>query len=74
MNKTRRRKIKGIIEKLRECSEGLSEVKEEEDEARDNIPESLQETDTYYSSEACSDNIEEAIYEINNVADTLEEI
>lgn len=74
MNRVRRNEIRNIIEKLRECSDDLSRVKDDEDSSRDNIPESLQGTERYYSSEECSDKIEEAIDNINSASETLEEI
>ena len=49
-------------------------IKEDEDEARDNIPEPLQNGDAYCESEECSDKIEDAISGIKDVVESLENI
>lgn len=55
MNKNRRKRIENIVEKLKECSDNLSYIKDEEDESRDNVPEGLQSSETYSYSQECSE-------------------
>lgn len=74
MNKNRRKRIEEVIDKLRDCSESLSSIKGEEDESRDNIPEGLQESDVYRFSEECSDKMDDAISNIEDIICDLEEI
>ncbi|HIY98221.1 MAG TPA: hypothetical protein H9677_02445 [Firmicutes bacterium] len=74
MNKERRKKVAQIVEQLDSCASELEEIKYEEDEARDNIPESLQGGEVYGRSEECSDTLEDAIDEIRNVIDNLNEV
>lgn len=74
MNRERRKKIKEIANKLRDCSASLSSVKDEEDEARENIPENLQDGEAYCTSEEYSDKIEDAISDLDAVVENLEDI
>lgn len=39
MNKKRRTKISNVIKRLNDCKDDLESIKEDEDEARENIPE-----------------------------------
>lgn len=74
MNKERRQRIKEIIVKINGCANELSDIKFDEDYARDNIPENLQNSATYTESEDCSDKLDDAISDIQQAASTLEEI
>lgn len=74
MNAKRRKKIKDVIKRLSDCKDDLESIKEDEDEARDNIPEPLQNGDAYCESEECSDKIGDAISDIKDVVDSLENI
>lgn len=74
MNKQRRGAIQDAISKLEDCKDLLSSVKDEEDEARENMPENLEGSEAYSFSEDCSDNIEEAISSVEEAIDTLGEI
>lgn len=74
MNKDRRKKIAETIDKLRQCSGNLYDIKNEEDDSRENIPENLQSSEFYCYSEECSDNIDEAISEIDSAISSLEDI
>ena len=74
MNKESRQKVAQIVEQLYSCARALEQIKYEEDEARDNIPESLQGGEVYGRSEECSDTLEDAIDEIRNVIDNLNEV
>lgn len=74
MNKQRRQKIKEVITQLETCADNLETVKSDEDEARENIPENLQDGEAYCTSEECSDKIEEAMSDIRAVIENLEDI
>lgn len=63
--------ITGQIEKWRSQ---LESIKDEEDVARENTPESLQETDRYADSEAASDNMESALESLSEVVSVLQDI
>ena len=74
MNKTRKTQIKEVITKINGCADDLSDIKFDEDYARENIPENLQGGDAYCTSEDCSDKIEDAISDLRQVASDLGEI
>jgi len=74
MNNERRNKISKIIKCLRGEVEGLEGVLEDENDARDNMPESLEGSERYAMSEECSDVLEDAIDGINEIIDSLEGI
>lgn len=74
MNKQRRQRIKEVITQLETCADNLEAVKSDEDEARENIPENLQDGEAYCTSEECSDKIEEAMSDIRAVIENLEDI
>lgn len=74
MNETRRKLICNAISKLNSCADDLTNVKEDEDESRENIPENLQGGDAYSLSEVASDKLDDAISDIQQAITTLEEI
>ncbi len=74
MNKTRRKELQNIISKLNTCSEELTSLKEDEDFSRENIPENLQNGETYTTSEECSDKIDSALSDIQQAVSTLEDV
>lgn len=74
MNKKRRTKISNVIKRLNDCKDDLESIKEDEDEARENIPEPFQDCDTYCESEECSDKIEDAISDLKDIVQSLENI
>ena len=53
------------------CSSDLDKIKDEEDDARDNIPENLQSGETYETSEECSDVMSDALDNINDAIENL---
>ena len=66
MNKVRRKKLQKVIGKLEEALAELAEIQEEEEEARDNIPESLQDSEQY-------EQIDGYCYTLDDAASTLED-
>ncbi len=73
MNNTRRKKIKKIGEELCELLEELRGIQEEEEDARDSMPESLWGTDRYEKAETACDRLEEAVDSLEEVIEQLEE-
>ena len=71
MNKERRKRIAEIAEQLDFIHDELYDLVSEEDEARENMPESFQGTERYEASEEASNALEAAANLIN---DALEEL
>jgi len=59
MNKVRRKALTEIQEQLDSLREQFESIKEEEEEARDNIPETMQESERYEKAEAARQMIEQ---------------
>lgn len=78
MNAVRRKEISRVLRRLTELTEDLSDIlgdieniRDEESEALENIPESLQETERYDQSEAAAENLEEAYDIFSDMRDSL---
>lgn len=74
MNKARRKAIDGIIDQLGMLKEQLESITEEEQEAYDNLPESIQYAER---GEAMSDTISDldsSVSDIESIIDTLQDI
>ena len=54
--------------------DNLSSIRDEEDEARDNMPENLQDSDKYSESEECSDKMQDALDSGEEAVSVLEEL
>lgn len=81
MNAVRRKEISRVLRRLTDLTEDLSDIlgdieniKDEESEALENIPESLQETERYAQSEAAADNLEEAYAIFSDMRDSLDDV
>lgn len=74
MNKDRRKRLEGIYEKLMEIYEELDAIIDEEQEAYDNMPESLQDSEKGERMYEGIDSLERARDDINNAATTIEEV
>ena len=74
MNKDRRKRLEGICEKLMEIYEELDAIIDEEQEAYDNMPESLQDSEKGERMYEGIDSLESARDDINNAAATIEEV
>lgn len=77
MNNSRRRRLRLAIEKLRKdkpeietARNILEDILSEEEDARDNIPESLQDSDRYQVCEESCDLLEQAIDVLGDEEDT----
>lgn len=73
MNKKRRQAIDKVYAKLEELMEDLEAIKGEEEEARDNLPESLQESERGEAMGEAIDNLEEAINDIQEAIEYLQD-
>lgn len=69
MNNPRRKRIDAVMSKLKKLTAELEAIKKEEEEAFDNLPESLQETERGEAMQEAIDNLDEAI---SNLADATE--
>lgn len=74
MNKERRQKIGKIIEKLEDITAELDALAEEERQAFDNLPESLQYCDRGEEMEATADELEDVSGEVLELSGRLEEL
>lgn len=72
MNKPRRNSLNNLYEKLAELRELLEEVKAEEEEAFDNIPESLWGTERYEISEQAIENMDLALDSLDEALSYIE--
>lgn len=73
MNKARRQRLEEVISQLRDMYDELTCLQYEEQEAADNMPENLQESDRYYTMCEIADDIEEAANDLDCVIDSLDE-
>lgn len=55
MNRTRREKLRTLMARISDIRDELEAVCEEEDEARESMPENMQDGDRYAASEECSE-------------------
>lgn len=74
MNAKRRKAIDKIVSKLEELQADLERVREEEQDAYDNTPESLQESDRYSESEEAISAMEDADGSIQEAIDYLSDL
>ena len=72
MNKARRAKLNAVINALTELKDDLEIIHDEEDEAMENMPESLQESDRYYAMEEACDNMSDAMDALDEAIESLE--
>jgi uncharacterized membrane protein len=74
MNTNRRKRLREVLRKLDYARSEIESVREEEDEARDNIPEGLQESDRYTDSEEASEAMDVAIDNIGEAISAIEDV
>lgn len=60
--------IKSDIESIKS---NVEDIQSEEEDARDNIPESLQDSERYWISDEACDNLSDAVTELEDILDTL---
>jgi hypothetical protein len=72
MNRIRRKTLNEIYDKLAELRDLLEEVKGEEEDYRDNMPENLQNSERYEIAENACDNMDSAVCSIEEALDYIE--
>ena len=73
MNKERRKQIDGMIAKLENIKEHISYILDDEQNAFDNMPESIQYSGRGYNMQEAIDNLDDAIGNIVDAIDNLYE-
>jgi len=73
MNRDRRRQLADIAGQLMDLRERIEVLREEEQEAYDNLPESLQEGERGQAIEQAVDALDTALAAVDEVTDALEE-
>ena len=74
MNKERRKRISKYLEELEFIQSEVQSIKDEEQDAYDNLPESIQLSDRGCQIEAYADALDEAYYNLQEAIDTLFDI
>lgn len=73
MNNDRRKRLADLIKVVEELREALEAIKEEEQEAFDNMPEGLQHSERGEASQAAIDSMDYAGASLESVTDALQE-
>ena len=73
MNKARRTSLMNLQDIINKAKEKLEELLEEEEEARDNLPENLLNSERYERAEAACNNITSAIDSLEEAMSYIEE-
>ena len=71
MNKERRKRLAAAVSKLEEVKESMEALCEEEQDAYDNLPESLQDSERGEQMSDCIDALGEAVSDLEGIIDTL---
>jgi hypothetical protein len=74
VNNNRRKRIKEAIELLEKAKGILEEAGQEEGEYRDNMPESLCDSEKWYAADTATDSLESAVEEIQGQIDAVTEV
>ena len=72
MNRERRKSLQEIADTLAELQEQLENLKYEEEEYRDNMPENLQASERYEKAETAVDAMESAAYSVSEAISYIE--
>ena len=72
MNNARRKKLNTILEQIVEIHTALEEVKDEEQEYFDNIPENFQSSERYEKAENAVAALDDALSMFDDIADNIE--
>lgn len=72
MNNNRRKSIRELMESLEALKSDLETIKDEEQDAYDNLPEGIQCSERGEAMETALENLEEAYYGLDSVLETLE--
>lgn len=71
MNKDRRSRLRKIIDQITDLKSGIEEIKEEEQDSFDNLPESLQQGEKGSKMEEAISNMEDATNAIDEIESSL---
>ena len=74
MNDKRRKELSAIKDQLGELVSLLESIKNDEDEARENMPENLHSGERYLKSEEYCETIDDAITSIQEIIENLDNI
>ena len=74
MNKSRRKQIQEALSLIEKAYDLLTDAKDEEEEAFDNLPESLQESERGMTMQDNVDNLDTAVTSLEEAKDALENI
>lgn len=74
MNKLRRRQLRAALDLLDEARSILETVQEDEQEAFDNMPESLQSSERGEAMGETISNLEDAVSSLEEIDETFEEV
>lgn len=74
MNKQRRKQIEQVILKLDDLKEELDGIREEEQDAYDNLPEGIQDSERGESMYENIDTLETAYNDLESIIDNLQEL
>ena len=74
MNRVRRDQLRAAYGRLKNCIEDLCYIRDEEENALDNVPENLQGSDATEQMEEAVNNIDDAIECIDEALNYLDEV
>lgn len=74
MNKIRRASIEKVIGMIADARSLLEELKDEEEEYRDNMPENLTGSERYEKADDAVSAMEDAISDMEDIENSLEEV
>lgn len=72
MNMTRRKRIKSVIQTIQTCVDVIDRIRDEEDDAVNNLPENLQDSERYSAMEDAVAYLEEAEASLEEAVENLE--
>lgn len=72
MNAGRRKELEKLLNQLGEIKEGIQSCFDEEEEYRDNMPESFQNSDRYTTADEACDNLSSALDRIADAESSIE--
>lgn len=74
MNNKRRDRIREVIKKLESCKSELIDIKDEEQQSFDNLPESLQDSDKGETMQDVVDAIDSIDNDMSDIIDSVKEL
>lgn len=74
MNKQRRKNISEVVDKLTECLERLGELRDEERDYVDSIPENMRDGERAQAADDCASVMDDSYMELEQVITQLSEV